>query len=95
MGSELTLIDRRKFMGIFTERAIRDLGLTAAERKIWDENPHVRQVLANKQQLVLHRGPLTLQDRFVDDSSPRTPYSRRQVADTCTQSKNNRKGEKR
>eukprot|EP01113_Clastostelium_recurvatum_P023758 TRINITY_DN2832_c0_g1_i4.p1 TRINITY_DN2832_c0_g1~~TRINITY_DN2832_c0_g1_i4.p1 ORF type:complete len:249 (+),score=62.08 TRINITY_DN2832_c0_g1_i4:51-797(+) len=78
-GSELSIIDRKKFDREFD---VNTLALSSTNRKVYDENPHLRQVFANERELVMKDRELALHDRCehsnVQHHLGRTPYQRRQ-----------------
>jgi len=77
-ASSRSILDRQKFEREFGEKQIQELGLSAENRKIYDENPHMRQVFANRKTLVRPGRELVAGDRIASPASGRTPYKRRQ-----------------
>uniref|UniRef100_A0A6B2L6V4 Cap-specific mRNA (nucleoside-2'-O-)-methyltransferase n=1 Tax=Arcella intermedia TaxID=1963864 RepID=A0A6B2L6V4_9EUKA len=79
MGSELSIIDRQKFASSFEKGSPnwRALNLCPEDERLWDENPHIRQVFVTDRQL-LRKPPLASPDRYVHPRTPRSPYQRRE-----------------
>lgn len=73
-GSTLSVLDRLKFEREFD---VASLHLSPADLLVWQHNPHVRQVLANRRPLQRAGRPLLPSDRMLHEASPRTPYARR------------------
>lgn len=78
-GSTLSMFDRLKFEREFDVNSLR---LSRPLRKVWDQNPHLRQVFANHREFIQLDRPFSLEDlvvRFPDEPnpSPTTKYARR------------------
>lgn len=74
MGSELTLIDRKKFLKDFHPSGLK---LSNEHRKIYEQNPHMRQVFANKYPFCRAPEPFSIRHRLASAESVRKPYQRR------------------
>ena len=74
LGSERSLIDRKKFLREFD---VSSLSLSTEEKKIYEENPHIQQVFANKRCFIRLNRELKAEDRFIHPTTPKTPYQRR------------------
>lgn len=73
-GSTLCLMDQRKFE---REVDVETLRLSSEERRVWDRDPHLRGVFANKKRLQYVDRWLGHEDRIVTPQSGRTQYQRR------------------
>lgn len=74
LGSELTLLDRRKFLKDFNPASLR---LPPEQRQIYEQNPHMRQVFANQYPFRRISEPFSIAHRRATPSTPRKPYQRR------------------
>jgi len=54
------------------------LRLSAEMMEVWEHNPHIRQVLANRREFHPSKTPLSQSDRIVTPQSGRLAYQRRQ-----------------
>jgi len=73
-GSTLSLFDRKKFEKEFD---VTSLELTQEEQKIYRDNPHIRQVFANKREFRKLNRPFMESDRYATETSGRLKYARR------------------
>eukprot|EP00761_Pharyngomonas_kirbyi_P008568 gb/GECH01008580.1/.p1 GENE.gb/GECH01008580.1/~~gb/GECH01008580.1/.p1 ORF type:complete len:454 (+),score=34.32 gb/GECH01008580.1/:1-1362(+) len=76
-GSTLSIIDRRKFDKEFDHSKLLEK-LTPEEKNVYEENPHIQQVFANRRQFVRPGRQLKMSDRVVTKETPRSKYKRRQ-----------------
>ena len=79
-GSERCLLDLEKFCSEFPRERVLSF-LSPFELKLWDENPHMRQVFANRNTCesrvkVMHR-EMVPEDRTINPGTPWAKYSRR------------------
>ena len=73
-GSERCILDRKKFEQQFNPDS---LNLSKAHRDIWDLNPHLRQVFANRREFHEETSEMSWSHRIGNIHSPTTPYMRR------------------
>eukprot|EP01125_Pyxidicula_operculata_P014861 TRINITY_DN5004_c0_g1_i1.p1 TRINITY_DN5004_c0_g1~~TRINITY_DN5004_c0_g1_i1.p1 ORF type:complete len:552 (-),score=122.76 TRINITY_DN5004_c0_g1_i1:60-1715(-) len=80
LGSELTLLDRRKFLELFRPGSTqyRSMNLSKEEEQVYTHNHHIRQVFANNKQFIRPRKSIVESDRYINECSGLTPYGRRQ-----------------
>lgn len=79
-GSERCLVDLEKFCKEFPRERVQAF-LSPLEQKLWDENPHIRQVFANrdtcKSRMKLMNREMIPEDRIINSETPRAKYARR------------------
>lgn len=79
-GSERCLVDLEKFSKEFPRERVQAF-LNPIEQKLWDENPHMRQVFANrdtcKSRMKLMHREMIPEDRIINHETPRAKYARR------------------
>lgn len=73
-GSQRCILDRQKFESEFD---VSTLDLTPEQRRMWDRNPHLRQLFVNRRPLIVSPQSLSPTDGMVTPVTPTTKYRRR------------------